>query len=420
MEKLQALGREIRYVEYKLRRQKQEKKKMKNAQKDFTYGTNSQSELNNGGGRTTTAEELNFDDHAGSSNSDRNEKSSEYDKARPSNAEEEKLQLELALAMSRESAPPTQPAAGSLIQSTPVSTQPPATFDPWASSGSKPAIAAPPAQQAAPTISSSCWESFANPPQQQQTAPVSTDPWGAPSAPAQSSSVTPSASWTAFDDSFGAPAPAAIVTPQFSAAPAPKADSFFDLPAADRVPTVTPVTRAAPALTPAAPVMTPMAPKVAQENDLLSGEVYSLTSQTAFAAQKNDKTRKTPTDFLGKGANLVNFDNLVSRPSGAGAINPFMSSGMQKTNPFQAKTPGISINAMASQQNKGGFGALDGTGMAPLQPMNNNSVMQPMQPTSSHAPVFSPSGQNTLFGAKPMSNQHINQTSKSKTNPFNF
>ena len=103
------------------------------------------------------------------------------------------------------------------------------------------------------------------------------------------------------------------------------------------MPTVTP---AAPAMTPAAPVMTPMAPKVAQENDLLGGEVDSLTSQTVSAAQKNDKTRKTPTDFLGKGANLVNFDNLVSRPSGAGAINPFMSSGMQKANPFQAKTPG--------------------------------------------------------------------------------
>jgi len=419
MEKLQALGREIRYVEYKLRRQKQEKKKMKNAQKDFTYGTNTQYELNNGGGRTTTAEELNFDDHAGSSNSDRNEKSSEYDKARPSNAEEEKLQLELALAMSRESAPPTrqEPATGSLIQSAPVSTQPKATFDPWASSSSTPVIAAPPAQQAAPTSSSSGWESFANPPQQQQSAPVSTDPWGAPSAPAQASSVTPSASWTAFDDSFGAPAPAANVTPQVSAAPAPKADSFFDLPAADPAPTVTP---AAPSMTPAAPVMTPMAPKVAQENDLLGGEVDSLTSQTVSAAQKNDKTRKTPTDFLGKGANLVNFDNLVSRPSGAGAINPFMSSGMQKANPFQAKTPGISINAMASQQNKGGFGALDGTGMAPLQPMNNNSVMQPMQPTNSHAPVFSPSGQNTLFGAKPMSNQTFNQTTKSQNNPFNF
>ena len=111
----------------------------------------------------------------------------------------------------------------------------------------------------------------------------------------------------------------------------PKADSFFDLPVADPVPT--PVTLAA-------PVMTPMTPKLAQENDLLGGEVDSLTSQTVSAAQKNDKLRKTPTDFLGKGANLVNFDNLVSRPSGAGAINPFMSSGMQKTNPFQAKTPG--------------------------------------------------------------------------------
>lgn len=409
MEKLQALGREIRYVEYKLRRQKQEKKKMKNAQRDFTYGTNTQYELNNGGGRTTTAEELNFDDYAGSSNSERNQTSSEFDKARPSNAEEEKLQLELALAMSRESAPAAQPATGSLIQtsSAPVSTQQQPTFDPWASSSSTPVITAPPAQQAVASSSSSGWESFANVPQNQQSAPVSTDPWGAPSVPAQFNSVTSTASWTAFDDSFGALAPTASVTSQVSAAPAPKADSFFDLSAADTVPT--PVTSAAPVITPAAPVITPMVPKFTQENDLLGGEVDSLTSQTVSTAQKNDKLRKTPTDFLGKGANLVNFDNLVSRPSGAGAINPFMSSGMQKINPFQAKTPGISINAMASQQNKGGFAALDGTGMAPLQPMNNNSVMQPMQPTRSHAPVFSPSGQNTLFGAKPMSNQHFNQ-----------
>ena len=76
-----------------------------------------------------------------------------------------------------------------------------------------------------------------------------------------------------------------------------------------------------------------------------------------------------------------------------------------QANSFQ----GLSMNAMASQQNKGGFAALDGTGMAPLQPMNNNSVMQPMQPTSSHAPVFSSTAQNTMFGAKPMSNQHFNQ-----------
>ena len=143
----------------------------------------------------------------------------------------------------------------------------------------------------------------------------------------------------AFDDSFGTPsAPAttsaASYPPQAASAPAAKPDSFFDLPVSD--PTPAPVSQPA-----AAPVMTPMTPQVAPENDLLGGEVGTLTSQnTTSAAQKNEKMRKTPTDFLGKGANLVNFDNLVSRPSGAGAINPFMSSGLQKTNPFHAKGPG--------------------------------------------------------------------------------
>ncbi|CAG5112874.1 Oidioi.mRNA.OKI2018_I69.chr2.g7041.t1.cds [Oikopleura dioica] len=358
------------------------------------------------------AEELNFEDQPGSGSTERNQTNSEYDRARPANAEEEKLQLELALAMSRESAPPTQPTTGNLIQpaatvtpAPPASTQPQASFDPWASSSSTPVVTAPPAaQKAAPATS---WESFSNAPQQAAT-PSSSDPWGTPAPAAPKASAAPGASWTAFDDSFGtasasATTSAASYPPQADSVPAAKPDSFFDLPISD--PTPAPVSQPA-----VAPVMTPMTPQVAPENDLLGGEVGTLTSQnTTSAAQKNEKMRKTPTDFLGKGANLVNFDNLVSRPSGAGAINPFMSSGLQKTNPFHAKGPGLSMNAMASQQNKGGFAALDGTGMAPLQPMNNNSVMQPIQPTSSHAPVFSSTAQNTMFGAKPMSSQHFNQ-----------
>ena len=54
------------------------------------------------------------------------------------------------------------------------------------------------------------------------------------------------------------------------------------------------------------------------------------------------KPKKTASDFLGgKGASLVNLDNLVSRPSIPGG-NPFGSGGSgMKQNPFQKTSPGM-------------------------------------------------------------------------------
>lgn len=402
MEKLQALGREIRYVEYKLRRQKQEKKKMKQMQKDFMHGTNT-SELNNGGGIVTKTEEVNFDEFPESSLT-RQQPNNELDGARPSNEEEEKLQLELALAMSREVSEKVEPAptVNRLLVTPPKPTATQPTFDPWGSSG-------------ASGQASTSWEPFNAPPAKQQKPVATTDPWGAPPAlrtpvviPKEVSAPPPASAWTAFDDSFGATPTAATtnhalppVAQPSSVAP-PSSDSLFDLPTDYSHP----LTHGAPA---------DLLSASQTNDDLLSGEVRSFTS----TAQTNqpDKIRKTPTDFLGVGANLVNFDNLVSRPSGVGAVNPFMSCGMgQKPNPFQAKAPGLSINAIANKQNQG-FASLDSSGMTPLKPMNNNTVMQPTVPSgSTHQPVFSSTASNTIFGVKPMSLQH----NKGQSNPFNL
>ena len=105
--------------------------------------------------------------------------------------------------MSRESAPPSQPATGNLIQpaatittAPPASTQSQASFDPWASSSSTPVVTAPPATQAA--APSPSWESFSNAPQQAAT-PSSSDPWGAPAPSAPNASAAPGANWTGLE-----------------------------------------------------------------------------------------------------------------------------------------------------------------------------------------------------------------------------
>ena len=82
-----AIGREIRYVEYKLRRQQQEKKKKKQSRQDWLHGAQG-----GGGsmgheklGEVKTATEFNFNDEKG-----------KFDTDRPANKQEEDLQLEVS------------------------------------------------------------------------------------------------------------------------------------------------------------------------------------------------------------------------------------------------------------------------------------------------------------------------------------
>lgn len=95
-----ALGREIRYVEYKLRRQQQEKKKKKQAQRDFVNASNDQpyGDLSN---NNVQAKEINFESEFAKSVANSvgaptvATPKSELEKARPANEQEEQLQLEV-------------------------------------------------------------------------------------------------------------------------------------------------------------------------------------------------------------------------------------------------------------------------------------------------------------------------------------
>ena len=101
---MKALGREIRYVEYKLRRQQQEKKKKKQQQKDFTNGNGAgyNDMSNNSSGGATKTKEFNFEQENDFQASVANSvggvsmtPKSEIEKARPNNQQEEQLQLEV-------------------------------------------------------------------------------------------------------------------------------------------------------------------------------------------------------------------------------------------------------------------------------------------------------------------------------------
>jgi hypothetical protein len=430
MDKLQAIGREIRYVEYKLRRQQQEKKKKKqNRDAWMNSGNGSGLETGSGSakfGQEVRASEITFNDD-----------SSKFETDRPANKDEEDLQLELALAMSRdEQTKETTPSANSATISAPPIVQPPApvqsaslldiSFDnqqqqkqhqaavvqssPW---GSQQAA---PQQQAQPS-----WDPFSNTGVQQavqQSNPVATQsPWETPttsSPPIQS--VGGGGAWQAFDDSFQSPTnpqPDAQ-TPQQSAnitTPAPPAQNIGAVPDLFGAPLAPSSTQQAVLNTANQPVDDLFGASDPNQNTQMQNEIL--------------KPKKTASDFLGgKGASLVNLDNLVSRPSIPGG-NPFGSGGSgMKQNPFQKASPGfeiftnspggVPINQMSKPMN--GFDS-SGGGMVPLQPTSSN-IMSPTGSIqagngSQYNSVFSSQPSNLLFGAQPMSSGHYQNK-----NPF--
>lgn len=88
--------------------------------------------------------------------------------------------------------------------------------------------------------------------------------------------------------------------------------------------------------------------------DLLGGDLLSPTNSLSTSATNNsvNGTRKTPENFLGENKNLVNLDNLLgsSTPSTSGG-NPFLTGAAPAANPFaaqQRKSP--TLNEMRAAQ----------------------------------------------------------------------
>ena len=182
-----AIGREIRYVEYKLRRQQQEKKKKKQSRQDWLNGANATTTAPNEAGEVKKTSEFNFNDEQNTGDDGKMVAKGKFETDRPQNRQEEDLQLEvrlllrnsilnelkLALAMSRDdaqqedeqpvvqtSAPQTSaPQIASLLDfdsAPPVAAAPPPqqqSFSPWGAPA--PQAAAPLSVPAQPQ-----WESF--------------------------------------------------------------------------------------------------------------------------------------------------------------------------------------------------------------------------------------------------------------------
>uniref|UniRef100_A0A452GVZ9 ENTH domain-containing protein n=1 Tax=Gopherus agassizii TaxID=38772 RepID=A0A452GVZ9_9SAUR len=301
--------------------------------------------------------------------------SSELEQARPQTSGEEELQLQLALAMSREvaeqrttlldlmdalpssaPAPPktetwgptagtnqTDPWGGSAAAAT--------TSDPWQSFGAKPATSVDP--WGAPTGSAT------------QSLSKNVDPW----APSQSSSVATKATV----DPWG---PAAANKP-ISTSGSTSFDLFSNLNGTvkDDFSEFDNLRNSK---------------KTAESGSTLSSQHSGTTSPDLFDSQPTNMTsskqsaaRKTPESFLGPNAALVNLDSLVSKPpQPVPSLNPFLAPGTATAptpiNPFQVNQPQpLTLNQMRASPVMGtspSFNAVPTMSMEPI-------------PLSSMAPV---------------------------------
>ncbi|XP_049331443.1 epsin-2 isoform X1 [Astyanax mexicanus] len=322
--------------------------------------------------------------------------SSELEQARPQTSGEEELQLQLALAMSREAAEQEErmrrgddlrlqmaleesrkdsgsgklakkkkePPQSSLMDLMDVVPEGPA--DPWG--GGAAAAAAPPSDP---------WHSYGAAPK--PAAPV--DPWGLPTA---ATSVTPMKS----SDPWGSsPAPAAADPWGSGPATRPKASGpgSFDLFSASNG-------TSKEDLSDFDSLRTSAMTGDGKGSSSLPLQTSKSASSNLFDLQPGGPTRKTPESFLGPNAVLVNLDSLITKPPQPAPVsNPFLAGGAPpapaaQVNPFQVNQPQPpTLNQMRVSPMMGGmdlrsndplplsslapasFGPVGG--MAPLAPM---------------------------------------------------
>ncbi|XP_051905114.1 epsin-2 isoform X2 [Hippocampus zosterae] len=330
---------------------------------------------------------------------------SELEQARPQTSGEEELQLQLALAMSREAAEQEErirrgddlrlqmaleeskkggPDSGKLAhkKKEPQSSlmdlmdvpEPGASADPWG---------------AGALSKGDPWKPYGS----ASKSAASADPWGAPtSLPAVKSSDPWASNSTPPSDPWG------------SAATRPKASNAgsFDL---------------------------------FSESNGDGGIASSVPSQASLASSSSldifdplptssstSSTRKTPESFLGPNAALVNLDSLVTKPAQpAPAFNPFLAStggaaaaSATPANPFQVSQPAPpTLNQMRVSPMPSGFASGMADSMAvsslPTQPIS-------MVPLAGMAPVGRPMGAMP----QPLMSTHPQAGSQptGATNPF--
>ncbi|XP_031718036.1 epsin-2 isoform X3 [Anarrhichthys ocellatus] len=288
---------------------------------------------------------------------------SELEQARPQTSGEEELQLQLALAMSREAADQEDrirrgddlrlqmaleeskkggPESAKLAKKKrePQSSlmdlmnvpEPGATADPWSAGAGAGAAAA--------TAPKDPWQSYGSAPK--PAAPV--DPWGAtPSVPPMKSSDPWASNSTPAADPWG------------SAATRPKTSNPGD-------------------------------GGVASLTSSGSLDLFDPLPSSMSMSGITNPTRKTPESFLGPNAALVNLDSLVTKPAQPPpVVNPFLASTGGSTpapaahaNPFQVTQPAPpTLNQMRVSPMPSGFGLVEPVSSVPAQPVAGMARVMP-------------------------------------------
>ncbi|XP_033945353.2 epsin-2 isoform X1 [Pseudochaenichthys georgianus] len=288
---------------------------------------------------------------------------SELEQARPQTSGEEELQLQLALAMSREAAEQEDrirrgddlrlqmaleeskkggPDSGKLAKrkKEPQSSlldlmvvpEPGATADPWGAGATAGARAA-----AAPEDP---WKTYGSSPK--PAAPV--DPWGAtPSVPPMKSSDPWAAnSAPAADPWSSATRPKNSITGSFDLYNASNGTSKEDFSEFDSL-------RSSASVPTGNGGVASSLPSQASLASSSSLDLFDPLPSSMSMSGSTNPTRKTPESFLGPNAALVNLDSLVTKPAQpAPVINPFLASAgvaapalaqAAHANPFQVTQP---------------------------------------------------------------------------------
>ncbi|KAI7803323.1 putative epsin-2 [Triplophysa rosa] len=324
--------------------------------------------------------------------------SSELEQARPQTSGEEELQLQLALAMSREAAEQEErmrrgddlrlqmaleeSRKDTIGKATKKKKEPQSSLmdlidtvlegpanqaaDPWGAGAGAAAAAGP---------VSDPWQSYGGAPK--PAAPV--DPWGLPSG---SSSVTPVKS----SDPWGstpAPATADPWGPMPATRPkAPNTAGSFDLFS-----------------TPNGTSREDLSDFDSLRSSAMTGDgrgSSALPSQTSFSVGSDlfdvpsGPTRKTPESFLGPNAALVNLDSLVTKPPQPAPVsNPFLAGVASVPVPVPAPAPAAQVNPFQVNQ--------------PQPPTLNQMRVSPMMSSQSFMPLNDPMPLSSLPPAGPVS-----------------
>ncbi|XP_061247168.1 epsin-2 isoform X9 [Bos javanicus] len=357
--------------------------------------------------------------------------SSELEQARPQTSGEEELQLQLALAMSREVAEqeerlrrgddlrlqmaleesrrdtvkvpkkkehgshPQQTTLLDLMDALPSAGPAAQKAEPWGPSTSA-SQTNPWGAPAAPASTADPWPSFGAKPA------ASVDPWGAPTGASTHSAPKGSDPWAAPQQPAPSAGKAADPWAAASAAKPVSSSGSFDLfsnlngtikddfSEFDNLRTSKKAAKAASPPT--------------QNNGTSSPDPFESQPLTV-ASSKPSGARKTPESFLGPNAALVNLDSLVTRPAPpAQALNPFLAPGAATAsapvNPFQVNQPQpLTLNQLRGSPVLGGsasFGPSPGVEPVAVASMTSAASHPGLGASSSSLPPLGPAAMNMV------------------------